>query len=75
MTDSGQPMASLYIDGHLAGQQTYQGQLVVQPNLPLFIGSDYQGGAPGATGSISSLTIYDHALTGQEVATTASPKR
>ena len=72
MTDSGEPMASLYIDGHLAGQQTYQGRLVVQPNLPLFIGSDYQGGAPGAGGSISSLMIYDHALTGQDVATSGA---
>ena len=60
MTDSGEQMASLYIDGHLAGQQTYQGQLHIQPNTPLFIGSDYAGQGPGAGGSIGSLKIYDH---------------
>ena len=61
VTDSGERLASLYIDWRLAAQQPYQGQLMVQPNLPLYIGSDYQGGAPGAGGSISSLKILDHA--------------
>jgi hypothetical protein len=72
VSPSGEPLAALYIDGQLIRQQTYDGELVVQPGTPLYIGSDYQGGAPGAEGSISSLKVFDHPLSSDEIAAQAS---
>lgn len=64
----GEALASLYVDGQLIGQQTYPGQLTLPPGTPMYIGSDYPGGIPGAQGSLSNFQVYNRLLPGEEVA-------
>ncbi len=58
-TPAGDRFASLYVNGQLVAQQPYDGQLEIPPGTPLYIGSDHQGGQPGARGVMSDLKIYD----------------
>jgi hypothetical protein len=64
---TGQNMASLYLDGNLAGRQPYQGQFDV-PNQPLYIGSDFPGGQPGASATLNSFQAYNRVQTPEEAA-------
>jgi hypothetical protein len=50
---TGVNMVSMYIDGAMVGQQTYDGQLDV-PQQPLYIGSDTPGGESGALKSFQT---------------------
>ncbi len=64
---TGENMASLYLDGNLAGKQPYQGQFDV-PHEPLYIGSDFPGGQPGAGATLSSFQAYNRVQTPEEAA-------
>ena len=64
----GQALNSLYVDGQLVSSQTYQGDLEIPPGTPMYIGSDYAGGIPGARGSLSNFEVYNRPLTQDEVA-------
>lgn len=64
---TGQKLASLYVDGRLAGQSPYYGNFN-PPNGPLYIGSDLPGGGPGARGTISDFKAYDRRLAPDEIA-------
>lgn len=65
--NTGANMASLYVDGALAGQQPYDGQLEV-PQQPLYIGSDMPNGEPAAGGSLMNFQAYNRAVTPDEAA-------
>jgi hypothetical protein len=55
----GEGRTSLYIDGRLAGQNTYDGGFDIAPTTPLFLGSDYDGSDyAGAAGVIRDFTLY-----------------
>jgi Concanavalin A-like lectin/glucanases superfamily len=55
----GDGRTSLYIDGRLAGQNTYDGSFDIAPNTPLHLGSDYDGSDyAGANGVIRDFTLY-----------------
>ncbi len=58
-TQAGDRFASLYVNGQLVAQQPYDGQLEIPQGTSLYIGSDHQGGQPGARGVMSDLKIYD----------------
>jgi hypothetical protein len=64
----GQALNSMYVDGQLVSSQTYQGDLQIPPGTPMYIGSDYAGGIPGARGSLSNFEVYNRPLTQDEVA-------
>ncbi|MBI1815491.1 MAG: LamG domain-containing protein [Deltaproteobacteria bacterium] len=64
---TGQKLASLYVDGRLAGQSPYYGNFI-PPNGPLYIGSDHPGGGPGARGTMSDFQAYNRALSLAEIA-------
>jgi len=63
----GQALSSLYVDGQLVGSQTYQGEVQIRPGTPMYIGSDYSGGLPGAQGSISNFQVYNRPLPLEEI--------
>jgi concanavalin A-like lectin/glucanase superfamily protein len=63
----GEALTTLYVDGQKVGQQPYSGQLEVNPNTPLYIGSDYPGFQPGARGTMSQFQVYNRPLAPQEV--------
>jgi len=63
----GDGVTSLYIDGELVGDRTYDGELNLSPSMPLYIGSNYPGDGPGARGVLSNFQIYTRALTQDEV--------
>lgn len=55
----GEGRTSLYIDGQLAGQNTYDGGFDISPTTPLHLGSDYDGSDyVGAAGVIRDFTLY-----------------
>lgn len=62
----GQSLVSFYVDGKLAGQQSYSGEFEAGQNLPLNIGSAY-GDAPAVPGVFSNFRIYTQALTSQQL--------
>jgi hypothetical protein len=64
---TGQKLASLYVDGRLAGQSPYYGSFS-PPSGPIYIGSDLPGGGPGARGLLSDFKLYDKRLGPDEVA-------
>lgn len=66
-TTWGDALASMYVDGQLVGQQTYQGQMQLLPGTSLYIGSDMPGGIPGANGTLSNFQVYNRILPGEEV--------
>jgi hypothetical protein len=54
----GDGKTSLFIDGQLAGQNTYQGAFDIAPSTPLYLGSDYAGSDySGANGVIRDFTL------------------
>jgi hypothetical protein len=63
----GQALSSLYVDGQLAGSQTYEGQVQFAPGTPMYVGSDYTGGIPGARSSLSNFEVYNRPLTQDEI--------
>lgn len=64
----GEAMISLYVDGRLIGQDTYEGTFRVAPGTPIHIGSDFAGSDhSGAGGTISNFKIYRRALASDEV--------
>lgn len=55
----GDGRTSLFIDGRLAGSNTYEGGFDISPNTPLHLGSDYDGSDyTGANGVIRDFTLY-----------------
>jgi hypothetical protein len=62
---------TFYVDGKLAGQQPYSGQLEVGNNVPLTIGSDYVDAAT-LPGRFSQFHMYKRPLTQEEVAAQAA---
>lgn len=54
----GEGRTSLFIDGQLAGQNTYQGAFEIAPTTPLHLGSDYRGSDyAGANGVIRDFKL------------------
>ena len=68
---TGANMASMYIDGAMVGQQTYDGQLEV-PQQPLYIGSDMPEGEPAASGTLRNFQAYNRVVTPDEAASFAA---
>jgi Concanavalin A-like lectin/glucanases superfamily len=55
----GDSRTSLYIDGRLAGTNSYDAPFNIPPGTPLHLGSDYSTGTySGADATISGFTIY-----------------
>jgi len=65
--------AQLYIDGTLAAQRSFDGQLDIPPGTPMYIGSDYPGGVAAAQGSISNFQVYGQALPSDQIAGFSCP--
>ncbi len=64
----GEALISLYVDGRLIGQDTYEGTFRVAPGTPIHIGSDFAGSDhSGAGGTISNFKIYRRALATDEI--------
>jgi len=63
----------LYIDGTLAAQRSFDGQLDIPPGTPMYIGSDYPGGVAAAQGSISNFQVYGQALPSEQIAGFSCP--
>jgi len=68
---SGQNMASMYVDGQLVGQQPYDGQLQV-PRQPLYIGSGIPGGEPTASGALKNFQAHNRVIMQDEASSFAS---
>jgi len=58
----------LYVDGSMVAQRSFDGQLDIPPGTPMYIGSDYSGGVPGAQGSISNFQVYGQSLPSDQIA-------
>jgi hypothetical protein len=55
----GNGRTSLFIDGRLAGSNTYEGSFEISPTTPLHLGSDYDGSDyTGANGVIRDFTLF-----------------
>lgn len=63
----GDGVASLYIDGALAGAREYVGEIVIPPGTPWYVGSDHPEGAPGARSRVRGFQIYPRALSPEEI--------
>jgi len=63
----GDGVTSLYIDGELVGDRTYDGELELNPGMPLYIGSNFPGDGPGARAALSNFQIFTRALTPDDV--------
>lgn len=63
----GDGVASLYIDGALAGAREYFGDIVIPRGTPWYVGSDHPEGAPGARSRVRGFQIYPRALNPDEV--------
>jgi hypothetical protein len=63
----GEALTSLYIDGKLAGQNTYQGELLIPPSTPMYIGSA-GGNYRGASAVLQNFKVYGRPLGSDEVA-------
>ncbi len=64
----GDALMSLYIDGRLAGQTTYSGQLSIPPGMPMFLGSNPNNHVPGAAATLANFQAYGRPLTADEIA-------
>lgn len=71
----GDHVTSLYVDGASVGSQEYNGELLIPPGTPWFIGSDYAGGAAGARGRISNFHIFPRAFSADEVSALVAQTR
>jgi hypothetical protein len=69
--NTGANMASMYVDGVMVSQQSYDGQLEV-PQQPLYIGSDMPQGEPAANGTMSNFQAYNRVVTPAEAASFAA---
>jgi hypothetical protein len=65
--DQGQGVMQFYIDGNMVGQQNFDGQLELNPNGSIYIGSDLPGGISGANATLSQLKIYNRQLQQGEI--------
>ena len=65
MATWGEERASLFVDGMLIDQHAYEGQLLVNPDTPVHIGSH----GAGAGGSFNDLQFYNRPLRDGEIAT------
>ncbi len=55
----GEARTSLYIDGQLAGSNTYSGTFDIAPGTPLYLGSDYRSSSyGGANATIRDFTLF-----------------
>jgi Concanavalin A-like lectin/glucanases superfamily len=70
---SGANTLSVYVDGQLAGTTNYDGNFNPPPNTPLFVGSDYTNGEPGANAVISNLQAYKSVLSAGRISSLFSP--
>ena len=58
----GNGQTSLYIDGRLAGSNSYSGDFNISPTTPLHLGSDYRSSDyGGANATIRDFTLYKNA--------------
>jgi hypothetical protein len=58
----GDGRTSLYIDGRLAGSNTYEGAFDIPPNTPLHLGSDFPSSDyGGANATIRGFTLFKRA--------------
>lgn len=58
----GDGQTSLYIDGRLAGSNTYEGDFNISPTTPLHLGSDYRSSDyGGANATIRGFTLFKNA--------------
>lgn len=64
----GEALMSLYVDGQLAGQRTYSGDLAITPGLPMFLGSNPGSHVPGAASTLQNFKVYNRPLTPDEIA-------
>jgi Concanavalin A-like lectin/glucanases superfamily len=64
----GDAVMSVYVDGKLAGQQTYSGELALSEGLPMFLGSNPGSHVPGADATLQNFKVYNRPLTPNEVA-------
>jgi hypothetical protein len=55
----GDAQLSMYVDGQLAGQEQYSGELEIHPGSTIELGSKLGDRYRGAAARISDLTIYD----------------
>jgi hypothetical protein len=64
----GDALMSLYVDGRLVGQNTFEGNLQVSPGGPIYLGYNKPGGAyVGPGGALSDFKIYSRTLDQSEV--------
>ncbi|MDX2170998.1 MAG: LamG domain-containing protein, partial [Deltaproteobacteria bacterium] len=64
----GDAQMSLYVDGRLVGQQTYEGTLRVPSGAPIYLGYNRPGGTyVGPGGAISDFKIYGRSLDQAEI--------
>lgn len=64
----GDALMSLYVDGVLVGQATYQGEFKVAPNGPIYVGyNDPASTYNGVGGRLRDLKIYGRALGANEL--------
>jgi hypothetical protein len=59
----GDALMSLYVDGQLVGQTTFQGTLVIPDSSPIYVGyNDPANGHAGVGGRLTDLKIYGRAF-------------
>jgi hypothetical protein len=63
----GDALMSLYVDGRLVGQNTYEGSLKVSPGGPIYLGYNRGGVYSGPGGALSDFKIYGRTLDQAEV--------
>lgn len=63
----GDALMSLYVDGRLVGQNTYEGSLKVSPSGPIYLGYNRGGVYSGPGGAISDFKIYGRTLDQSEL--------
>jgi Concanavalin A-like lectin/glucanases superfamily len=61
-SQDGTPTTQLYIDGRLAGSNTYNGAINFNSSTPMFLGGDYAGSAySGANATLRDVTLKNTA--------------
>jgi hypothetical protein len=63
----GDALMSLYVDGRLVGQNTYEGSLKVSPGGPIYLGYNRGGVYSGPGGALSDFKIYGRTLDQSEL--------
>ena len=67
----GESQVSFYVDGQLAGEQTYK-QFQLGSDSVLRIGQNAQNG-PSVPGQVNNFSIYNHALAPEQMGTAPAP--